>query len=439
MNPQKLNEEVLAKITDAVSNLYNFRDHYFDNHPVNEATAKITDISKELEKTLQLLDEHKEECEKLDRAKYLMLKGRALNITSDYSPEAFEVLSRAVKFNPKLVEAWNELGECLWKKGDVQGARNCFERALKQCLNKTSLRNISMVLRQISQEPKEKIRNIHESVEKAKEAVQMDLEDGLSWYILGNAYLNLFFVADQSPKILKQSMSAYIRAMSDPAARSNPDLHYNRAVGLKYDEAYKEALESFEKAASLDPLWPEPVKTIEKIEKFLQQTQQMVYNKGNQKARKLQNFLKSLKLHHLGPYGKDSSSSSTGRRHNTFQHIKLCQLLPGVNQGKVVLGKVVGNIVTEDEVPFSFCLVDEDEACVSVTVYNIAEGKGVIIGDSVAIPDPDVHSVDFKYKDKHYQFTNIRVNTPLRLVVNGRVLSHDKHAAVRLDVTLTSQ
>lgn len=35
----------------------------------------------------------------------------------------------------------------------------------------------------------------------------------------------------------------------------------------------------------------------------------------------------------------------------------------------------------------------------AVTVYNLADGKGVIIGDSVAIPEPYVTDVDFKYAD----------------------------------------
>lgn len=33
-------------------------------------------------------------------------------------------------------------------------------------------------------------------------------------------------------------------------------------------------------------------------------------------------------------------------------------------------------------------------------VYNLAEGKGVIIGDSVAIPEPYVTDVEFSYNKK---------------------------------------
>ena len=31
---------------------------------------------------------------------------------------------------PNLVDAWIELGECYWKRGDVETAKTCFEGAL---------------------------------------------------------------------------------------------------------------------------------------------------------------------------------------------------------------------------------------------------------------------------------------------------------------------
>lgn len=47
----------------------------------------------------------------------------------------------------------------------------------------------------------------------------------------------------------------------------------------------------------------------------------------------------------------------------------------------------------------TFCMVDKDAVCVAVTIFNLAEGKGVIIGDSVAIPEPFVTDVHFSYKN----------------------------------------
>lgn len=64
------------------------------------------------------------------RAHTLMLKGKALNVSSDYNAQAEELLSKAVKLDPELVEAWNQLGEVYWKKGDVSAAHTCFSGAL---------------------------------------------------------------------------------------------------------------------------------------------------------------------------------------------------------------------------------------------------------------------------------------------------------------------
>ena len=65
-----------------------------------------------------------------NKAELLLQKGRAWNVLPDFSPEALECLSRAVKLDPKMVEAWNNLGETYWKKKDVSAAKNCFEGAL---------------------------------------------------------------------------------------------------------------------------------------------------------------------------------------------------------------------------------------------------------------------------------------------------------------------
>ena len=51
-------------------------------------------------------------------------------MASDHCAEAEQLLSRAVKLEPNLVDAWIELGECYWKRGDVNTAKTCFEGAL---------------------------------------------------------------------------------------------------------------------------------------------------------------------------------------------------------------------------------------------------------------------------------------------------------------------
>ncbi len=63
-------------------------------------------------------------------AEYLMLRGKALNIGPEFNQEAHDLLSKSVKLDPRLTEAWIQLGESYWKNKDVDGAKNCFTGAL---------------------------------------------------------------------------------------------------------------------------------------------------------------------------------------------------------------------------------------------------------------------------------------------------------------------
>lgn len=48
----------------------------------------------------------------------------------------------------------------------------------------------------------------------------------------------------------------------------------------------------------------------------------------------------------------------------------------------------------------TFCLVDKELSCIVVSVYNLAQGRGPIIGDSVAIPEPYLTKIDATFKNQ---------------------------------------
>ncbi|XP_014231039.1 tetratricopeptide repeat protein 5-like [Trichogramma pretiosum] len=430
-DPNVVKEDPIVILTDKVKSLYIFRDHYFETHPIEDAVKKKSDVEQEMKSTLAKFDECKgyeiDGC----RAKYYYLKGKTLNIEDKFVPLAEELLSKAVKLEPKLIEAWNELGECYWKNDDIQQAKNCFVGALPHGKNKVSLRNLSMVLRQESTTTQEqKIQNIQQGVEYAREAVGLDPTDGISWSILGNAYLSSFFTISQNPSILRLCMSAYIQAEKDLIAKNNPDLHYNKAMALKYQEEYNLALESFQQAMLLDPLWDAPrIKQTELIT-YLKNVQTSVNSKGSIKPKKLSQMLQNLNIKHLGPY-KDGSYTS-GDKSVKLDLVYLKNLVPDINTEKVVFGKVVCWIQDSECVPFTFCIVDEEKNCMAVTLYNLAKGKGVTVGDSVAIPEPFLIHQKFDYLENNFDFKSIRVETPVVLVVNGRKLGRDQQANVKM-------
>ncbi|ELK35507.1 Tetratricopeptide repeat protein 5 [Myotis davidii] len=421
-------KQILQKLQELVDQLYSFRDCYFETHSVEDAGRKQQDVREEMEKTLQQMKEVVGSVQ--GKAQVLMLTGKALNVTPDYSPKAEELLSKAVKLEPKLVEAWNQLGEVYWKKGDVAAAHTCFSGALTHCKNKVSLQNLSMVLRQLRTDSgDEHSRHVMDSVRQAKLAVQMDVLDGRSWYILGNAYLSLYFNTGQNPKISQQALSAYAQAEKvDRTASSNPDLHLNRATLHKYEENYGEALDGFSRAAALDPAWPEPRQREQQLLEFLNRLTSLLESKGKVKTKKLQSMLGSLRPAHLGPCGDGRYQSASGQK-VTLELKPLSALQPGVNSGAVVLGKVVFSLTTEEKVPFTFGLVDSDGPCCAVMVYNMVQSWGVLIGDSVAIPEPSLRHHRIQHKGKDYSFSSVRVETPLLLVVNGKPQGSSSQAA----------
>ncbi|KAH0558308.1 tetratricopeptide repeat protein 5-like isoform X1 [Cotesia glomerata] len=429
--PCEIKQDPIIALTKKVDSLYHYRDHYFENHVIEEAINKNNDIEREMKETLAKFDEYNGYEIEGSRAKYYYLKGKTFNVVDRFIPQAEELLSKAVKLEPKLIDAWNELGECYWKKDDIKQAKNCFVGALPHGRNKTSLRNLSMVLRQEAVDNhRQKVDNIRQGVEYAKEAVALDTMDGQSWTILGNAYLASFFTIAQNPATLRLCMSAYLQAEKDVVAKSKPYLFFNKATALKYQEEYKLALEAFERAFSLDPTWDVPRTKWEDLLKYLKDVQNLISSKGRLKTKRLHQMIMALDKKHMGPYKNGSYTS--GEKTIKLELTPLENLKEGLNIEKVVFGKVVCWIQNTDAVPFTFCMVDEHTSCLAVTVYNLAEGRGVTVGDSIAIPEPFLTHHKFSYSRNEFDFKSIRVETPVVLVVNGRKLGRDQQASAQL-------
>lgn len=415
----------------AVDGLYFFRDHYFEDHSLENAINRTQDLEAELQKTLFKL-QTLEEAES-SKAEFLMLKGKALNILHSYSPKAQDALQKSVKLDPRLAEAWVHLGECYWKNQDVNAAKDCFEGALSHGKDKVALRNLSMVLRQVGSNQAEKIKNVEDGVEKAKQAIQLDIKDGTSWFILGNAYLSLFFGSTQSAKLLKQCLSAYQQAERDPVAMSCPDLHFNRATAYKYQEEYELALMGFNRAVTLDPKWTDAEEQESHLLGYLRKLQDLVHNKGKLRDKKLKSLTSSIRDADLGPYGGGSYETPKGKTVK-LEHIPFSDLHSDLNTEKVIAGKVICSVQHTHPVPLTVCLMDKAGSCIAVSVYNLAAEYGLNMGDSVAIPEPFVQNVDFRYKDESFKFPSVRVSSPVVMVINGRKLGIERQAPSVLTV-----
>nr|XP_046236336.1 tetratricopeptide repeat protein 5 [Scatophagus argus] len=426
---EPVDKNELQIIKELVDELYNFRDHYFETQGVEEAGRKQSDVTQAIDKTLKKLEEKEDHFK--HKAEFLLQKGRCLNVGPDYSAIAEECLSRAVKLEPGLVEGWNILGEQYWKKGDLTGAKNCFTGALQQSKNKVSLRNLSMVLRQQPVEDSVKHgKQVLESVDIARQAVQLDVTDGTSWFILGNAYLSMFFVCGQNPQFSQQALSAYAQSEKvDRAASGYPELHFNRSTLFQYEEMFGSALNGYSRAAVLNPGWEEPLDRERQLLEYLRKVTELIENKGKLKARRLRTMLSNLNTSALGPCSSPQFRSPSGHI-GSLEPRTLSSLTHGHHVGIAALGKVVFSLASEGRMAFTFGMVDSEETCIVVMVYNTANSWGVLIGDTVVIPEPQVKRNSITHKNESFDFRSIRVDSPLLLIVNGKKQSVQSQSAV---------
>ncbi|KVH96235.1 hypothetical protein Ccrd_001686 [Cynara cardunculus var. scolymus] len=321
--------DLMEKAAEAADDLYRIRDTYFPPDP----NDKISKLQTQSQVALNLLDSIPPEQRRVptQRATYEHLKGKILDVFPEYTKKAEDHLSKAVKLNPSLADAWLCLGNCIWKKGDLPATRNCFNLALS----------------------KEEI--VAESIKHAKEAIALDVKDGNSWYNLGNACLTCFFVTgawDHSK--LQQALKAYQNAEKDESMKSNPDLYFNCATVNTYLENYERALSGFEAAGLKDPCL-NAAEEVQKMVNLFNKLDSLL--KGQIKAKRLASLASSLTEVRLNPSYKRASVNN---------------LLDGLNKTIAIVGKVLFFVKHENITPLYYLVCDSNQISFVLTVYSIS-------------------------------------------------------------------
>ncbi|XP_027366724.1 tetratricopeptide repeat protein 5-like [Abrus precatorius] len=409
-NPNE--EEGLSKAARAAEDLYHRRDTYFPPNPDH----RISELQRHSDLALKLLDSIPPEQRKtpLQRATFEYLRGKMLDVFPDYRKEAEDHLSKAVKLNPSLADAWLCLGNCIWKKGDLTAAKNCLSLALEKGPNKEILCQLSMLKRKMSQGVENQAELVEESIEHAKEAITLDVKDGNCWYNLGNAYLTSFFVtgAWDHTKLLHSS-KAYQNAEKDERMKSNPDLYFNSATVNKYLENYQRALSGFEAAALKDP-GLNAAEEVQKIVNLLDKVDNLL--KGHVRAKRMAVLASSLV-----PVKLKSS----------YRGVTLDILSEGLNRALAVEGKVFFFVKTESVAPLYYLLCDSNQTCFVLSVYGVRNDV-IKEGDQLTLLDPYFRDVNLSWKEKHYQFKSIRLDFYEQVLVNGKAVTPQQ--AVRTSI-----
>lgn len=312
------------------------------------------------------------------RARLAFLRGRALDALDGYTAAAEEALSRAVKLEPDDVAAWNALAHCFWKKGDLAAARSCYESALSKRKTKETLRQLSMVTRQMltARDREGSVTKVIESVGHAKAAVALDLSDAESWYVLGNGYVSLFFRVTRSLADLDRATAAYAKAEACDGADANPDLFFNRGNLRRYQERYAEAAADYARAHELDPSLP-ATENLRDMAHWRARVGELVLRQGRLKPKRLKELAAPLR-----DAGRLRALLPPGSAHELVASPS--ELAVGSNKGKAVaLAVAVPLRRGGDSPPDTFLTIGGAAAgaeggsttCVSLSVYNSDTSK----------------------------------------------------------------
>ncbi|CAN6196767.1 unnamed protein product [Urochloa humidicola] len=402
----------LERVAEAAEELYRLRDTFFPRDPAEKTAA----LRARADAALALLDALPPEQKKSPQQRGLFeyLRGKILDVFPDYHKEAEDHLSKAVKLNPSLVDAWLCLGNCIWKKGDLSAAKNCFSLALSKGSDKKILCQLSMLERSMAQGSEDQTVLVEESIKHAKEAVMLDIKDGNSWYNMGNAYLTSFFVGGAWDHTkLHHSVKAYQNAEKDKTMSLNPDLYYNCATADKYLENYERALHGFEAAALKDPGLGAD-REVQKIISLLDKLENAM--KGQLRSKRLASLVSSLNDVILKSFHKKATIS---------------ELSKGLNKAVAVVGKVVLLIRHDNVAPLYYLTCDLDQSYFILSIYGLRD-DAIKEGDRVVLYEPYYRILEASWKDKRYQFKSIRVDFPDQILINEK--DPDPHHVARASI-----
>eukprot|EP00357_Protocruzia_adherens_P017790 CAMPEP_0114997670 /NCGR_PEP_ID=MMETSP0216-20121206/15039_1 /TAXON_ID=223996 /ORGANISM="Protocruzia adherens, Strain Boccale" /LENGTH=411 /DNA_ID=CAMNT_0002362099 /DNA_START=217 /DNA_END=1452 /DNA_ORIENTATION=- len=393
-----------------VEELYKLEKIYYTDDEKEIITNKVNEILKYVDAVPQ------NQGTKVEKSRMMFLKGRTLDMLPEFSKTAEEALSKSVKLNPQNNDAWNTLGHIFWKKKDYTSSRKCFETALDKCGDdKVALRSLSILLRSMGEDT-EKAENVVKSVELAKRAIGLDLKDGESWYVLGNAHLTNFFNNMSGPEDLDKAMKAYIQAETHGQSQ-NPDLHFNRAQVACFLEHYDKSLENFHRAHELDP-GLNAEKCFNSLLSFCLKMNSLIASKGKLKQRKLSTIAKNI------PCAFKSKINEDGSPMPEMRIVPFNELSVGVNNNVIFSCRVMCHVPKMQEVPVSFLVVDFKESFTSVSVYNFNEDihSHIVQYSDIFVINPIVERVRVTYGDKEIDYHTIKVFDPNNILINSRFM-----------------
>ena len=224
---------------------------------------------------------------------------------------------------------------------------------------------------------------------------------------------------------MNQCKFAYNKAMKDEKAQQKPDFLYNYAILMEYEQNYQSAIEFLHRSSQLDPNWNDPAERKESLINYLKIINEMIKKRGSLKSKRINAILSSLKPDvHLSVLKNKYSLS-------VFKGLK-----EGINSDHVFLGKVIGSVTKEKLLANCVCLIDSNQDCVALCIYNLNHLKEPKIGDSIAIKEPLFKHISVDYDHLKVTSPFIRIDNPLSIIINGKALTNDCLTRPKVDFIL---
>jgi len=398
-------EEIIAGAHKLLENLYDAHNvHFADPSRRSQLEGGIREIIAALPPDVSCQPPR-------SRAQALFIHGKALNALPEFSAQAYQCLSKSLKLDPALADAWTAMGCCLVKKEDFVGAQTCFEHALQREPNKESLQMLSMVMRKLSAEPDERLQLVIDAVSRAQDAVKIDMTDSYSWYLLGNAHLVHFFEVSHDPEDLKRVQRAYQQAVKHlKRDRCNPDLLFNQGVVFKYLEQYSASVNSFQCAGAEDPTLPVEGE-IQAMVRYVSRVSEKIENRVGLKVKKFNSEI--AKLHKW--------IANLSKPALTFNELQI-----GPNKNVVLSCKIMAcYAMGSDPVPVSFVVADQEGTLMGLSIYHVSVDVYSImkVFDIIEISDPEVRCIQVDWKQQIFAYKSLCIETPSNVVVGDKRLS----------------
>jgi tetratricopeptide (TPR) repeat protein len=261
--------------------------------------------------------------------------------------------------------------------------------------------------------------NLEKGIEMAKNAVNIDITDAHSWYLLGNAYMTSFFSTEKY-EYLDNSLKAYTQS-EKTQKYENPDLYFNRATIFTYFERYSEAIRDYMHANTIDPGLDAQTKA-QKICEFVIGTTRMIEQKKKTQNKKTADLVKEIPK----KIGEVKFLSLKETEETLKYTVKpQSELESGENIGAIFSAKVICHIHKEPEVPACFLVIDSKGTYSVVSLYNINKGikDKIKYGDEILIRDPVLLFISIEYESRLMTYPCVRVINLSDVLVNEKTLA----------------